>query len=1189
MRGDDELLALFDKVKDSTRGRKPGGVKKEQTDNKTESTQRKEPKMYPEWKPDSEYYYNENPQYTKEILELKEEAAHQNNEELYSSIQPAIQELVSNLQNGQISDLSAFKLGNNKLGIVAQKDEFGITTVTVKNWQGAKENWDAKAPTEDSMQIVYNPDGTVLSAKLSITEFFEENDVVNYEYSYFTNTEGQIEVQSTRNYYFDISRYENTPNEPTSQKTAIYIPKTDSMDGWKCSETSGIFLNQPIDYDAAKPGLMNSFLNLIKTDKTSKPDLSQKAIRQEERTQQNDSAKSLSSVNSDAITNVLAKIKENIAKNLIAHVDRDVYTEAFNIIKSNPESLNDFIKSQIESMARNSEKLLPETKDFLQGLLKEIITERIGDAQSVTDLNTKLSGVRKLQDKDRKFFTKNLFLEENTLKVFVEEGFNKGQIAAVLNTPYQTISPILEKFNLKVDGRKKAVEQTAKTDAAKEDEGAEFQRKKREAQSRIPEAIARRKDIQKSILKLRCNNIGAAITEIWLSLSESKQIGSSLQITPLDIGKYLKALGVLKPVNKVLNESLIIKLYEKRSPRTGKREYNPTEIAKKLGYTKQQVELVLRRANLVPAKRDYSRQVAKIRQMILQDFSVPISTIAKAINESDAFVRARIAEEGIEHKEYLIQKAREKLNTDKDIYYLYTDKEASVDEICELFDCTKEDVFAAIKRHELVRNKLKAQSGANTNTTGKSSESKDNKTSAVSGTASGNDRSNQTGLGQKPEYSSEPYRSKLQNKPIKDLQEEVLRLHEQVTLDKDMNNICKCIEYQFDFIECSEKERNLVIDFIIELEKIKEGITTEKEVQNLPFINELKTLRETLKQISGLCEIIKEIQQEFSKAGDLQMPILFEEECLCKLNADDKFTKLSKVVDAYILSENLEHGKKVINRVLFELKNPGIREEAENYAKEISLDGVARSEDIEAYIDSLIAIKNADKSTALGDFATIIRDAHLTNKEAVTNYLTIKQIFDKSISQYNETIKEYNARAEKYNKETKEHNAEQVRKYGQNAELKEYKEYKKTTTVPRPEIMFPEMYEKYSKQGYFGSNVLKNLIQNYYLKEESIAITKCKGHKNQSKRAVSIITIEAKKAILKHWKGKKSEIIDKFERALRVFASSDEGEYGIKDNLRQNNPKAEYDMEVKITGTGLGKYRLFSKNGDYVFDVFDDH
>ena len=1208
LKGDNELIKLFDDVKDSTRGpkRKVTSGKKENTSVKNSVKK----VYYPEWKTNSEYLYNENPLYTKEYLKLKANINKPEFKELYDSIQQQIELLLSEIKGGhKVSSIIVLSKDNNHIGIVAEKNDFGVRTVTIKNWQGHKSNWETKAETEDCFQFNLDSDGKLLSANLSLTEFFEENDVIHYEYSYHSNSNGQIEVTSKRDYYLDIFRYKNNPNEPTSSKTETYIPENDSMKKWQSQEKSGIFLNQPIDYNSDKPGLMNSFLNLIKADKKTKPDLSEKIQKNNNiSTKEAKSTESASkSSPSESIKQVLRRVKDGVAENLIKHIDRSVYVDAFNILKSNPENFDNFIKNQIESMARNHEKMLPETKEFLQNILKDIINSKLEGISNEGELNERLKGIRTIDNKDKKFFTKELFATKEILSEFIKEGFNKGQISQILNTPYQMLTPIFNKFDFKVDGRKKAEPNSSKSENT--DNSTDVQKKKKSMQSQALSSILNNKNIQRSILELRIIGRGISIT----------QIATKLKLDPIDVGKFLKSRGLLNNGAKRIDTQKIIEMYETKSPRTKERIYDKADIANKLGYSILDVDLVLRRSKLIKTKKGHNiEKINIIKNMINEDYSVPIHQIAERIHESDIYVRQRIAEEGLKTKEYLEQVSIEKLNIDMDIYRL-NEQGISIEAIQDLFDCTVEEVESAIKRHKAVLDKAKKNKNeSNASASSSKTTSDDNLTKESNESTESTNEEKTTGSQNTSSTSTEIQDTKtgtediqigeaghndindvdmidLNNKTLEDLQQIIFDLYETEPVKS-----CKEIEPLWDFLcseigtTCTPEEESLIKDFIRVLEDIK-----NKKIDSTN-INENKVVLDVLKwkieiedknaseinEYSNLNNELYNAHKDFQNAKMFDVANILETYFYIDSNSKDDIANLKSLLDIKKSCNNLADARESIVQKVFEIMNPNIRAEAEKYVEEHY--GEIDPKKVEEYINSLRAIQFPDTRTPLGDFASIIKNEYLPHDVAVENYLTIKQIFDKSVGTYNASVEEYNKRVDRDNAVKDAKNKEIIRRNKKNETPKPLEEHMELTTEPRPEIMFSEMYAKYKGNNSLDKKIMQHFFDNYYMKNESIAITKGRTYNNQAKKVVSKITTDVKKDIKNDFGYPNCLFIfDKFERALKIFVSSDKGEAGVKDNLKQNNKNAEHEIEVKITGTSVGNIRLYSKDENYIFDIYE--
>lgn len=461
-------------------------VKLETTKRKPVEQKAEEPKLkgrtVSEWKDYSEYANNRNPRFNQKEIDLINEAK-TTEAELFAKAKEELPQLIEQVSEGKKMFMpKTMKIGNNNIGIIVDKTTKGKTDVIIKNWQGKKDSWLKKAEVESQLMLQLDENGNVLLANVRWNDYFEENDIIRNYYTFKVDENGYRTIKSEKRYYLDRYRYRNSNKEPFWKKKETFVDSKAGKDGWICIEHEGaVPMENFLEENSENPGIMNMFLDFSKDKNKPKSEPPKTEVVTEnpavETKNTANAAKNFNSasvrkpigrkISSEKASAVLEQVKGNVKEKLKQYIGIEVYKNAVVSFKDSPEAFDRYISYQTEKFLQNTKNVLPETKEFIKNSIKEIVLERTKDID-VKDriakdgikaveaqLNIEFADITENKAKNPKLRIKDLFTDEDILKVFVKEGMNIGEIASLISTDANTASKILKTHDFNIDGRRK--------------------------------------------------------------------------------------------------------------------------------------------------------------------------------------------------------------------------------------------------------------------------------------------------------------------------------------------------------------------------------------------------------------------------------------------------------------------------------------------------------------------------------------------------------------------------------------------------------------------------------------------------------------------------------------------------------------------------------------------------------------
>ena len=384
-------------------------------------------------------------------------------------------------------------------------------------------------------------------------------------------------------------------------------------------------------------------------------------------------------------------------------------------------------------------------------------------------------------------------------------------------------------------------------------------------------------------------------------------------------------------------------------------------------------------------------------------------------------------------------------------------------------------------------------------------------------------------------------------------------------VNKEIANNVNFLEKFVEFSSCdlSTKDKDNFIKFLRILDAITDEKLSEKDALKIIETENIKPIETAKKQEAEKQEILENMRLEQQKAYELNILKSEFDDAINILYMND-MSGLASTCSNYrpdkLDKESIEKANFVIETINSNCSENGVITGKDKVKSLIINRDIFNyySENEPESIDFKLAIKYAKDYNGNVDIDKAGRYLH--NSEIIQNApQSLEYVADREI------VEGIINRAKTQDEQTKY--------------LCKFDEYNNLSDKEKNEInSFIDLF-------YMDDNVekyiLKQIIETKYVKTDTVSQAKI----NDNGDTVDVtITSNAKKQILDKYKFPNClTYMQAFEDGMKMFAT-DWGSTGIK-KTGTNNKALEYKLEIKIMGHDD---RLFSKENDYIFDVFSD-
>lgn len=384
-------------------------------------------------------------------------------------------------------------------------------------------------------------------------------------------------------------------------------------------------------------------------------------------------------------------------------------------------------------------------------------------------------------------------------------------------------------------------------------------------------------------------------------------------------------------------------------------------------------------------------------------------------------------------------------------------------------------------------------------------------------------------------------------------------------MNKDIANNEKFLEKFIDFSSCdlSTKDKDNFIKFLRMLDSVVDKNISEDNALEIIENNDIKPHETAKKQEAERLQMLENLRLEQQKTYELNTLKSEFDDAINVLYMND-MSGLASTCSDYrpetLDKKSIENANFIINTIISNCSKDYVIE-GKDRVKSIIISRDAYNYYSENEPDSEI-FKNAKKYAQDYDGNVDIEKAgnYLRNAEIVKNapksleYVNDKEIIEGIINREKSEDKKirYLCKFDEYNNLSDE----------QKTKINEFIDL----------FYLDDNVEKY---------ILKQIIETKYVKTDTVAQARINDNGDT---VDTTITANAKKQILAKYRFPTClTYLQGFEDGMKMLAT-DKGSTGIK-KTGTNNKALEYKLEIKVMGHDD---RLFSKENDYIFDVFSD-